>query len=410
VKNSNTKKEYRHGLKRFSEWFGKSTEEILEMRKDDLTHRPSETLVEQRNKAARFEKEIEKFHSHLLDLGFTVNTARTLTIGIRQIFRYYEMPIRIRAGSKVAKTEKSTKNFPLTIEHVRAMFRIADFRERVILSMATDLGLRTGDFIGLKKSDLPSLEQEPPIPMDVMTEKEDVNAHCFLSQETVDVLKVYLPTLEIKNSNVYLFPSNKKSHISDEWMNRLLQRLATKVQINLNGKSLTFQCFRKMFLSAAIDSGIGLTVGQKLCGKAITKSDDTYLATVQIKEKFVQLKKFLTIVEQPKFGDYEKIKFLESAINKLQEDLSQQRIITETISEENIKIMKISRGFQEALQKKDEEIKKLKTQIEELEPIKYKVELFSKSRDELTKKTLETMNKETGRLNQDKKRRFDKRI
>ena len=32
VSNPNTKTEYRHGLTKFCEWFGKSAEEILEMR------------------------------------------------------------------------------------------------------------------------------------------------------------------------------------------------------------------------------------------------------------------------------------------------------------------------------------------------------------------------------------------
>lgn len=168
------------------------------------------------------------------------------------------MGIRFRTGSKISRTVKTTKNFPLTIDHVRAMFDVADLRERVILSMATDLGLRIGDFIALKKSNLPLLNQEPPIPFELMTDKEDVVAHGFLSQETVDLLKVYLPTLERKNKNPYLFPSNGESHISDEWMNRLLQNLSKKARINLNEKDLTFHCFRKMFLSAAIDSGIGL--------------------------------------------------------------------------------------------------------------------------------------------------------
>jgi integrase len=106
-----------------------------------------------------------------------------------------------------------------------------------------------------------------------MTGKESVIVHGFLSQETVDLLKVYLPTLEKKNSNPYLFPSNGESHISDEWLNRLLQNLAEKAGLDLNGKDLTFHCFRKMFLSAAIDSGIGLTAGKKLCGKARAQND-----------------------------------------------------------------------------------------------------------------------------------------
>jgi len=335
VSNPNTKKEYRHGVKKFCEWYGKSAEEILELRKDDLTQRTDENLIEYRNRAARFEREIEKFHSYLLN-HHTINSARNYTLGVRQLFRYYEMGIRFRAGSKVSKTVKTTRSFPLTIEHVRAMFKVADLRERVILSMATDLGLRIGDFIKLRKTDLPALDQEPPISLDLMTDKEDVVAHGFLSQETVDLLKVYLPTLEKKNGNIHLFPSNGESHISDEWMNRLLQRLADKAQIDMNGKDLTFHCFRKMFLSAAIDSGIGMTAGKKLCGKAIAQSDDTYLTTVNLRQKFTLLKKFLAINEQPKI-ETQKLEILESAVCKLQEELTQQKTIAETISKENIR-------------------------------------------------------------------------
>jgi integrase len=337
VSNPNTKKEYRHGLNKFCGWYKKTAEEILDLRKDDLTQIIGENVVDYRNRASRFEKEIERFHSYLLANGLSINTARTQTLGIRQLFRYYEMPIRFRNGSKIAKTVKTTKNFPLTIEYVRKMFEVADLRERVILSMATDLGLRVSDFIELKKTDLPPLDQEPPISFDLMTGKENVVANGFLSQETVDLLKVYLPTLEKKNGNPHLFPSNGESNITDGWLNTLLQRLAEKAKINLNGKSLTFHCFRKMFLSAAIDSGIGLTAGKKLCGKTIAQSDDTYLTTVNLRQKFVQLKRFLSINVQPQI-EIEKIEPLKNAINKLQEELTQQKTITDVISEENLKI------------------------------------------------------------------------
>ena len=337
VSNPNTKKEYRHGITKFCEWYGKNAEEILQLRKNDLTQIAGEGLIEYRNRAARFEKEIEKFHSYLLTQNYTINTARNLTLGIRQLFRFYEMGIKFRAGSKIAKTVKTTKNFPLTIDHVRTMFKVADLRERVILSMATDLGLRIGDFLELKKTDLPPLDQEPPISMEIMTDKEDVIAHGFLSQETVDLLKIYLPTLEKKNGNPHLFPSNGESHISDEWMNRLLQNLAEKAGLNLNGKDLTFHCFRKMFLSAAIDSGIGLTAGKKLCGKAIAQSDDTYLTTINLRQKFIQMKKFLTITEQPRV-ETEKLDSLESAVISLQKGLTEQKTITETMTKENMRM------------------------------------------------------------------------
>jgi integrase len=224
--------------------------------------------------------------------------------------------------------------------------------------MATDLGLRISDFITLKKTDLPSLNQEPPIVFDTMTGKEDVVAHGFLSQETADLLKVYLPTLEKKNRNPYLFPSNGESHISDEWLNRLLQRLAEKAKIDLSGKSLSFHCFRKMLISAAIDSGIGLTAGKKLCGKAIAQSDDTYLTTVNLRQKFIQLKKFLTIREQPKV-ETEKIESLKSAISKLQEELTQQKLITDTISEGNITIKNENVDLKERIIKTEQRLAEL---------------------------------------------------
>lgn len=331
VHNPNTRRGYRQGIKKFCEYYGKSAEEILEERKDDLTQRPGEGLIEYKNRAARFSKEIEKFHSWMLEKGLSTNSARNLTIGIRQLFRYYQMPVQIRAGSKVTKVVKTSKNFPLRIEHVRKMFAIADIRERVILSMATDLGLRIGDFIAIKKDDLPSLDEETPIPFDVMTGKEEVVAHGFLSQETVDLLKAYIPTLN--KDNPYLFPSNGKRHISDEWLNRLLKRLAKKAKIAMNGKSLTFHCFRKMTLSAAIDSGIGLTAGKKLVGKAIPQSDDTYLTTIKLRDKFVNLKKFQTIIEQPQVKT-ENVEALKKAIVKLQEDLEAQKTITNVTSEQ----------------------------------------------------------------------------
>ena len=66
ISNPKTKKCYRHGLKKFCEWYGKTAEQILELRKEDLTQQAGENLIEYRNRASRFEKEIEKFHSYLL--------------------------------------------------------------------------------------------------------------------------------------------------------------------------------------------------------------------------------------------------------------------------------------------------------------------------------------------------------
>ena len=351
VSNPSTKKGYRFGLNKFVEWFGKSSEELLANRQEDLTQKAGENPIEFKNRAARFEKEIEKFHSHLIEKGYSINSARNMTLGIRQLFRYYQMPVTMRSGSKVSQTVQTTKNFPLTIEHVRKMFAVANLKERTVLSVAVDTGLRISDFLAIKKTDLPLFDVEPPIAFTLLTQKEKITANCFLSQESVDLLKTYLPTLRNKN-NVYLFSSNGNSHISDKAISKMLNRLAEKAQIDLNGKSLSFHCFRKMFLSASIDSGIGLTAGKKLCGKAIARSDDTYLTTVNLREKFTQLKKFLTIKQSVKSED-QQLEKLGSLVAKLAEELEQQKVITQAVTGENLKIR---REFKERVAELNEDI------------------------------------------------------
>ena len=274
-----------------------------------------------------------------------------MTLGIRQLFRYYQMPAIMRSGSKVSQTVQTTKNFPLTIDHVRKMFEVANLKERVILSLAVDTGLRISDFLTIKKNDLPPLSEEPPIAFTLLTQKEKVTANCFLSQESTDLLRTYMPTLQKKN-NIHLFSSNGKSHLSDETVSKMLNRLAEKAQINLNGKSLSFHCFRKMFLSASIDSGIGLTAGKLMCGKAIPKSDSTYLTTVKLREKFTQLKNFLTIKQSTK-SEGQQLEKLSSIVANLAEELEQQKVIAQAACSENLKIRS---EFKEQVAKLNEEI------------------------------------------------------
>ena len=213
----------------------------------------------------------------------------------------------------------------------------------------------------------------------MLTQKEKITAKCFLSQESVNLLKTYLSTIQKEKNNVFLFASNGKTHVSDESVGKMLKKLAAKAQINLNGKSLTFHCFRKMFLSASIDSGIGLTAGKLMCGKAVKQSDSTYLTVVKLRKKFIQLKRFLSINEQAKI-ETEKIESFEKTINHLQEQLISQRIINETVTKKNLelesKIEELSRG-QSGLEKEVGEIR---------------TTLFGKSFGDLVKSSIEAIN------------------
>ena len=359
----NTKKTYTRGLKTFFSWYREkenleNLEQVLELRKEDLTQKPNENIVDYRFRAQRFEREIEKFFNHQIEKGHTANTAKTQLQGIKALFAYYAMPIKMRRGSKTNRAEKTERNFPLTIEHVRRMYAVANLRDKVILCMATDLGWRIGDFKNIQIKDLPDLSQEPPISFERKTQKCKTIACGFLSEETVKILKLYLKELEDSNtkSKIFLFPSKGNRHIdyylSDEALSKILRKLTKQARIETNGKKVTFHCFRKMLLSAAINSGVGLVVGKKLVGKQIGFSDDTYLTDLALREKFTQLKHFLTINQQTK-TETEQTGALKKAVAKLSEDLTTQRLVSDIVSQKNVKI--------------EQELQEMKKQMHEMQ-------------------------------------------
>jgi len=142
-----------------------------------------------------------------------------------------------------------------------------------------------------------------------------------------------------------------------------------------------------MFLSTAIDSGIGLTAGKKLCGKAIPKSDDTYLTTMRLGEKFIQLKKFVMIKQAVQPENHEIIGELRKAVTKLQEDVNTYKTVAETITEKNRdleeeiadmqevdremlkEVEKLRQTYQQAIQELETDLKTERNRISELSKI-----------------------------------------
>jgi len=282
-----TRSQYRYGLRKFAAWFKHSPDEILEMRKADLK---SEDAHERK----RFDRELEHFYNDMRKQGASVNTARSQCSGLRQFFRYNDVPISLRRGSPIAKMQMTDKTYPLTIEDVRRMFAVADLRQRVMLSMAKDLGLRIGDFVRIKK-DLPDLNQDPPIPFDVMTEKEGVVAKGHLSSETVDLLKTYLPTISA-SANPFLFPSNGKRNIDTDTVGWNLKQLAEKSGLTIPaGKQLTFHAFRKLFISTGKNLNVDPDVIKAMCGKQVAQDIMTYMTTIDWRKAFSKIADVLKI-------------------------------------------------------------------------------------------------------------------
>ena len=282
-----TANSWRRGITLFTEWSGKSVDTILQERKDDLIPRPNENLIDQKNRADRFERELEKFHRWMTDRGYAINTARSYCTSVLQLFRYYSMPLALRTGSPISQIPVSTGDFNLKPHHVRAMFHSAkDLRSKLLLSMGNDLGWSISDVIKIRRDELPDLNQQPPIYWERVRGKTKQIAKTCLSETTVIVLKEYL--FSFPTENPYLFHSNG-SHISDVTVNQRLRDLARDAEIKIGNKKLHWHLFRKMNISQAKNLGIDPDAIKVMVGKAVPKSLLTYMTDINIIGAFKKL-------------------------------------------------------------------------------------------------------------------------
>jgi len=310
-------KSFRRGLELFIEFSkiayreleGKSNSEIIDVilnaRKDDLTPGPDESIAEQRQRASRFEKMLEVFHSWMLkpihtiskkpNQAYSINSARANTLGILQLLRYYNMQIVPRAGSPVNQTVICTGDFVLMPEHVRAMFHVArDLRSKLLITLGNDLGWRIGDLLSIKRNELPNLEQEPPIEWVRITTKKKQASKTCLSDTTVELLKEYLFSFAEK-PEAYLFNSNGKGAIDQETVNNRLRDLAEESNIETGNSKLAWHCFRDMIISTAKNLSIDGDIIKLMVGKSVNKAMLPYLTGVDVKTAFLKLQKITKI-------------------------------------------------------------------------------------------------------------------
>jgi hypothetical protein len=170
------------------------------------------------------------------------------------------------------------------------MASVADLKEQVMLEVLL-LGLRIGDAVTLKVSDLNKLEQEAPIPITIRAKKEGTVYETFISEEFIELLKLYLPTVKGK----WIFQGIRKdSHAKDEMLNTALRNLAKRANIQLHGR-LHWHCGRKLVMRTGAELGISPWIIKRMVGKSIPKSDDTYLSDMNLKEGFLKLSNVLKL-------------------------------------------------------------------------------------------------------------------
>lgn len=300
-KAKNTVKSYRNGIRHFCRWY--KNDFSVECLSGILEERKRSLESEDARERKKFELLVEEWHRTQLNTGVSVNSARNRYVAVCQFFKFFDLDLKTSIiPSEVKKTVISERYYVLTVEDVKAMYQVANLRGRTILLMAKDLGLRLSDFRTIKVKQLPNLDAEPPIPFNIETRKEHVWTKGFLSTETAQTLRTYVETLKKRErSSPYLWPSNEKHPLDQDSFGIWLKKLAVRAGIKTANQSLTFHCFRRLLMRAAIETGVGLTAAKLMVGKAVMKSDETYIAKARLRDAFTKLSKYLNVtrVEAP---------------------------------------------------------------------------------------------------------------
>lgn len=287
--------------------------------------------------------------------GLSINSAKLYVSSITSFFAYCGESIKVEG----IKAEKKQVTYIPTIEELRRMYTIADLRGKVILSLGLDLGWRVGDFITIKKADIPDLNGECPLPIQKTTQKESELSCTFISCETVALLKEYMPNLPTDNE--YLFPNRTGGFVEDFLVNGIIQDLATKIHMNIpKGKKFSFHAFRKRVLSTAVTLGIDDEVRCLLVGKAIDASHEVYYGDAKLQDAFLRIRKELSLNGN---GN--------GKVSKLSEDMVNLQTKVETLEKENKYLSNTLKNALTVLAAKDRDLKKF---IDNWEGIDHKEE------------------------------------
>jgi integrase len=297
IPSPHTRKSYKAGIRKFEKFYGKGIE----------------TLIEKSNRETG--KIIEKFYVWLKEKGHGQNTCRNLVNSPIQFLKFFGNEPRYRKSLGIYKTVRTTRDHRATIQEIQEMAKVADLREQILLETYL-LGLRIGDVSNLQWRTF-DVKGEYPIPIQIMTRKEEVVARSFITEEFKNLLEKYLPLLD--KSNKYLFQSKRKLHLSNKQINNIFKNLVKRAGIENHGL-FRWHTGRKLVLRTCAELGISSWSAKLIVGKSIPASDDTYIHDANLKNDFKKISDVLRLFPKTIPQAEDKLKNLENALRHVEEE------------------------------------------------------------------------------------------
>jgi integrase/recombinase XerD len=342
-----TRNKYMEYFSKFCEWAGKTANELVEQRKEDLK---SDDPREQR----RVESKLKGFMAHLENEGMSVATRQVAYAAVRSFFEMHFQPLRMRRGDY--PTGESLGSRVATKDDLKQICEDAPLRIRALILFLKDTGLRVSDVRRLTYGDVAEgLENnEEFIPLQLITKKNKITAKTFLGPEAIEALKEYFkerregtrripPETITSKSPLFRTRENEVKPITRSGLSSIVTFYASKHGIN---SGFSAHSFRKYFQTALEASGINTNWIDQMIGHRMINSRDAYSRPTceQLKESYIKAYPNLRVFKDSNF---------ERRVENLETQIEERDKLIESL---------VSNGTN-----KNKEIEQLQDQIQSLE-------------------------------------------
>lgn len=183
-----TKYVWKHHLKRFCDWSGKTPDMLVEERKEHLKS-DDERLKHQA------EMQVKKFIKHLEQKGLSANTRRSYFMAIRNFYKRNYVELHFFRGDGPGNQTVMAGRRAASKDDIAKMLEVSNPRVRALILFIKDTGLAESDVVKLKMKDLPVKEVseifmlEAPVRLVLNRQKTGRRTITFIGQESLKALK-----------------------------------------------------------------------------------------------------------------------------------------------------------------------------------------------------------------------------
>lgn len=204
-----TKYQWELRLRKFCEWLGKTPDELIAERKEDIKSEDPKI----RHRAEMY---VKGFLKTLADEGLAPNARRTYFSAIRNFYKRNYQELMFFRGDGPGTESVTEGSKAASKEDIQRMVELSQPRDRAIILFIKDTGLGESDVAKLKLKNLGVKDAgeiftvEPPVPIITKRRKTGVETVTFMGREALDALRSTLrirlqgsPELKIRRYGRY---------------------------------------------------------------------------------------------------------------------------------------------------------------------------------------------------------------